>query len=255
MNKYIFSFIALFALFSNPLLTAQDTLPEEYLPISRNQIIKKGAMEMVVQKYRPAKNSLDSIVRHWQGYIAYENEGNFRARITNTLTIRVPNANFDQLVSDIGALAKKVKTKTIKIVDTEKEYNDLTKRIETKLEVKKRYNELVSKAKINSEITEAKEQIEKINSEIEQLENQIAYLKDGNYSTLNLEMYQAFNTNTQPTNTSGQLDFSKQGIENIIRNFLIFTLPVGLIVLAIFLYKRFKKSKKRKRRSKSSSAW
>lgn len=163
-------------------------------PIKIAEKIKKTAdVNISVEDYKVARVAIDKIVKTGNGYISGENEQNSTYSISNSMTIRVANKDFDAMVSNIAGVASHVNSKNIYMEDVTAEFVDITARLKTKKEVEKRYLDLLNKAVKVSDILEVEEHLRAIREEIEAKEGQLKLLNDQvAYSTINLNFSQSF---------------------------------------------------------------
>ena len=163
-------------------------------PIKMAEKIKKTAdVNISVEDYKVARVAIDKIVKTGNGYISGENEQNSTYSISNSMTIRVANKDFDAMVSNIAGVASHVNSKNIYMEDVTAQFVDITARLKTKKEVEKRYLDLLNKAVKVTDILEVEEHLRMIREEIEAKEGQLKLLNDQvAYSTINLNFSQSF---------------------------------------------------------------
>ncbi|MBL0329058.1 MAG: DUF4349 domain-containing protein [Bacteroidetes bacterium] len=163
-------------------------------PIKMAEKIKKTAdVDISVEDYKVARAAIDKIVKTGNGYISGENEQNSTYSISNAMTIRVANKDFDAMVSNLAGVASHVNSKNVYMEDVTAEFVDITARLKTKKEVEKRYLELLQKAVKVTDILEVEEHLRGIREEIEAKEGQLKLLNDQvAFSTINLNFTQSF---------------------------------------------------------------
>lgn len=173
--------------------TTSVAIPEVN-PVKVAEKIKKTAdVNISVEDYKVARAAIDKIVKTGNGYISGENEQNSTYSISNSMTIRVANKDFDAMVSNIAGVASHVNSKNIYMEDVTAQFVDITARLKTKKEVEKRYLDLLSKASKVTDILEVEEHLRYIREEIEAKEGQLKLLNDQvAYSTINLNFSQSF---------------------------------------------------------------
>lgn len=232
--------------------SAGDSIPAE------SNRVRRATVEIEVSKYKKAKAAIDSIVLSNAGYIAFEQEGDYKTKVHSTFEIRILNAHFVSALNAIMNQASKVISKDVRVVDLEKEQEALKKQIESKTEVKNRYHELVSKSKLVDEIKRTEEKITEISAEIKHLEESLNALNDTRYSSLFLDMTQHYDKAVQIPNADSSLDLRKESMSRMLRMFFYFTvLPLVVVIVAHTLYRRFRRDQRRKRREKQGhkSPW
>jgi len=225
--------------------------------IATNQTVKIGTLNIEVLNYNKSIFQIDSIVTSLKGFIAQEQEANFKTKISNEIIIRIPTVQFSNLVYGINKIANKVNTKDIKVVKVEKEIADLSKRLQSKEEVKARYMELIEKSKLAIEIADLENKINSLNGEIEKLQKEIGNFTESSHSTLYISMMQqAEIKGNLPSNAT---DMSKNAMLEFFRNILLYSLVPVLLILGYYflIYKRIQRAKRHKRRSQSGekSLW
>ncbi len=156
-----------------------------------DKIIKTGYVEMELDDYSKRMAEIASKVKAAQGYISNQNEQRDNYRITNTLSIRVLNQNFDDLINGLGDVAKNVVSKSVDMQDVSEEYTDLAARLKTKREVENRYLDILKNAKTIKDILLVEEQLRTIREEIESSEARLKFLDDRvSYSTITLQVFE-----------------------------------------------------------------
>ena len=161
-----------------------------------DKIIKTGRISIEVEDYSKALEALKSTIASMDGYISSENEQRNNYNVSNTLVIRVVNANFDKLMDGIASEAGKLLYKNVDLMDVTEEFTDLTARMKTKKEVEQRYLEILRTARTVKDILLVEDKLRIIREEIESTEARLKYLGDKvQYSTITLEMRQELDYN------------------------------------------------------------
>ncbi len=156
-----------------------------------DKIIKTGFVEMELDDYAKRMAEIANRVKAAQGYISNQNEQRDHYHITNTLSIRVVNQNFDDLINGLGDIAKNVVSKSVDMQDVSEEYTDLAARLKTKREVENRYLDILKNAKTIKDILLVEEQLRTIREEIESSEARLKFLDDRvSYSTITLQVFE-----------------------------------------------------------------
>jgi len=115
------------------------------------------------------KQILESVDKY-EGYIASDEEYKYKGGISNTIVIRVPAENFDELLADATKGVSKFDSKNITVKDVTEEFLDIQARLKTKKELENRYLELLKKAKSVPEILEVERQLGQLRADIESIE-------------------------------------------------------------------------------------
>jgi hypothetical protein len=219
------------------------------------KIIKTATISCELKDYEENKVLIDSVVSKFAGIISQENEYRNEWNISNTIKIRVPNENFDNLVKEVLLLATKVDSKIITIEDVTEQYVDVYTRLQTKKEVEQQYLEILKKAYTINDILNVNNYLRIIREEIEAQEGKLKFIDDQvSMSTINLSIYENFTQNEVKKNT-----FWKKIGDALIKGWngvLIFVIglfriwPV-LLILGIVIFLIVRKMRKTKIKSKS----
>lgn len=168
-------------------------------------------------------------------------------RISNIVTLRVPNKKFNSLLESVKGQSIFLDEASVNSNDVTEEYIDIESRLKTKREVRDRYIQILNtKTGTVKDIIEAEEAIRVITEEIEAKEGRLRYLQDQvSLSTITLEMYQKVDYVAEPT------IYEKPFTEEISESFssgwsfiqqfflaLITVWPLLLFILAIVIWQR-----------------
>lgn len=155
------------------------------------KIIRTANMRAKVDDYHAFRADLASVLNDAEAYVSNENESNDKYSIEGNIKIKVPAANFDELVGGISGLTPKWKKKDINSQDVSDEYYDLETRIQTKEEMEKQYLEILKKAKTIEEILQVQDKLRVIREEIESSKGRLKYLASRvGMSTIHLNIFQ-----------------------------------------------------------------
>ena len=154
-----------------------------------SKIMKEGNMAFEVTEIEKAKQGIDAILRTHNGYYEQEQYNDYGNRNTYALILRVPNAQFDNLIDDIESGSGQLKQKNIRAKDVSEEYVDLNIRLENNMVYLNRYKDLVKQMSTTTEIVEMQEKIRRIESEIESKKGRLRSLEDRvQYSRVSIEL-------------------------------------------------------------------
>lgn len=164
---------------------------EEPTQLSVKKVIKTGRMSMDVNDIKTVKPEIDELVAKYEGYYASErfNDGDYAS--TYTLSVRIPERNYEKFISDLESGSGTVTLKEIDARDVTEEFIDVETRLTNKRSYLQRYRELLKRANTTKEIMEVEEQIRQLEEEIESAEGRLRYLSDQvSYSTLDITVTQ-----------------------------------------------------------------
>lgn len=195
------------------------------------KLIKTGFIEFETEDIKKTRETIENLVTKYQAYISQEDEQHFHSNIRQTISIRIPKENFDNLLNEITAGIKKLDNKNITVEDVTEEFVDSLARLKVKKETEQTYLKILSQAKTVKDILEVQNQIQDLRSDIEAIEGRLRYLqKSVNYSTLNISMYQIINSSiARPSFFTKALNAVKEGIG------LFSDIIIGILYLWIFI--------------------
>lgn len=231
----------------------QESSPLKIAEQSSQYIIKNADIKMMVEDVNVSTEELEKIIKKNGGYIANSNLETESHSFSNTLNIRIPAPKFDLVIKEITSLSEYIDHRTVNAQDVTKAYVDTEVRLKNKLEVEKRYIEILrNQAKTVRDILEVERQLNDIRIEIESAQSYLNSLKDKiQYSTIDLKIYQTVNYKKKPevnkksffTDVSEALSAGWNGIlELIIIFFHIWPLLIVASII-VFIVLRIKKRK------------
>ncbi len=179
------------------------------------KIIKNANCKIKVSSVELITILAKKIAKDNKGYISDERFTNTNYLKENRFTIRVPQQNFDKTLDSICKLAEFVDHKNITTIDVTEEYMDITSRLKTKKEVKKRYEDILKgRAKNVEDLLLTEEKLKEIQEEIEVAQGRLNYLSNKvTYSTIQFDVYENVVPKEEPIVYSpGFLDKAEEGI-------------------------------------------
>jgi Cdc6-like AAA superfamily ATPase len=209
------------------------------------KLIKEGYIEFETDNLNSTRKTIFEAVKKYKGYVSSDQEFKSPGRKSNTVVIRVPADNFDNLLKDATQGVEKFESKEIKVKDVTEEFLDIQARLKTKKELENRFVDLLKEAKNVTEILEIEKQIGQLRSEIESIEGRLKYLQDKiSLSTLTMTFYERI-----PNETEFGQKFKngfKNGWDNLILFFVVLTniWPFILIGLGLIIGIRFYRKRK-----------
>jgi len=172
----------------------QQKLPKEHAEEKTNwdkKIIKNAFVNLEVKNYKSFNNLIHENIKKFGGYIAQEEQNQTDYKIENTITIKTPVDEFDNLVASLTTGEQKLLEKKITSEDVTTEIVDTKSRMEAKKQVRLRYLDLLKQAKNMEEILNVQNEVNSIQEDIEAATGRIEYLSHSAvYSTINLTYFQ-----------------------------------------------------------------
>jgi hypothetical protein len=221
------------------------TTEQETSESVERKLIKEGRVEFETDNLNSTRKTIFEAINKYNGYVSSDQEFKSPGRKSNTLIIRVPADNFDNLLSDATQGVEKFESKEIDVKDVTEEFLDVQARLKTKKELELRYIDLLKQAKSVTEILEIEKQIGELRSDIESIEGRLKYLQDRvSFSTLTMTFYESI-PNEIEFGQKFKNGFSN-GWENLVWFFVVLTniwpfILIGLgLIIGLRIYRRKK---------------
>lgn len=221
---------------------------EETGELIERKLIKEGLIEFETSDLQSTRKVIVEAVTKYKAYISSDRESKYTGRTSNTIIIRVPAADFDNLLNEATRGVKRFDSKEVNVKDVTEEFIDIQIRLKTKKEFEQRYIALLKQAKTVSEILEIEKQIGELRSEIESIEGRMKYLEDKvSLSALTITFYESI-----PEQTAFGQKFKngfRNGLDNLVWFFVIvvniwpFLLIVAGLIVCFRIYRKRKKNK------------
>jgi uncharacterized protein DUF4349 len=215
------------------------------------KIIKTADIELQLDNYKKFNISIHSSLKNFGAYIADEKQTENDYRIENSITIKVPVDQFDNLVNSFTGDGIKVTEKNISSDDVTGEVVDTKARMQAKLAVRDKYLQLLKQTKNMNEILQVQNEINDIQEDIEAANGRVNYLQHASaYSTVNLNYFQYINggsANDEKPDFFTKLSRAFSTGTFVITNLILFCIsiwPIILIILFTIVYLKRSKLKK-----------
>jgi len=161
------------------------------IKVTERKIIKEGSISFETDNITDARKKIDKVVKELGAYVSADTENKYPEKIQQNMTIRVPIADFDNLLNKIVSGAEHLDSKDINATDVTEEFLDIQARIKTKKELEARYLQILTKANSVSDIMEVERQIGVLREEIESAEGRLKFLENRtSLSTLHVTFYE-----------------------------------------------------------------
>lgn len=218
----------------------------------QKKIIKDGDLTVKTEQINASKKGIDNLLKKLSAYYETEDLQNSDEAISYDLKIRIPSANFEELISTLENGKDEIERKNIKARDVTEEFVDIETRLANKRDYLKRYKELLSKAQTVKDILTVEENIRNLQEEIESKEGRLKYLSDQiTFSTLTIHLYQE----KEPTDKNQDSFLAKtktslkQGWTSIV-DFMQWAIGIWpyliIAILSFFIIRRKIKTRKQK---------
>lgn len=228
----------------NGLVSAND------VDFINQKIIKESYLSFETNDLNKTYKSILSYVNRNGGFIQNDNASKSYDRQSRNLIIRVPTNNFQKTIDSITKIVDYFDVKRISSKDVTEEFIDIEARLKAKIELEKRYLELLSKAKNVKEMLEIERELSSIREEIEAKQGRLKYLNNKvSLSTLNVEFYKT-SSETGVTTSYGRKMWNAihSGFNGLSIFFLgllnIWPFIIIILIAVYFIRKQLKKRKK-----------
>jgi hypothetical protein len=209
------------------------------------KLIKEGRVEFETDNLNSTRKTIFEAVNKYKGYVSSDQEFKSPGRKSNTVIIRVPADNFDNLLSVATQGVEKFESKEINVKDVTEEFLDVQARLKIKKELEQRFIDLLKEAKNVTEVLEIEKQIGQLRSDIESIEGRLKYLQDRvSFSTLTMTFYESIPNETE-FGQKFKNGFSN-GWDNLVWFFVVLTniwpfILIGLgLIIGLRIYRRKK---------------
>ena len=217
------------------------------------KIIKSANARYKVKSVQLSTEEIKLLASSMSAYISDLRFQNNLYSKENRFTIKVPQESFDTLLDSIHNVVDFVEYENITTQDVTEEYMDLNTRLKTKLEVKKRYEEILRKnAKTVKDILATEDKLRQLQEEIESAQGRLKYLTNRvAYSTIQIDLYEEVEYTEKPVRyTKTFVDKATDGLKfgwELIQGFILAVLhiwPLVLIVTGLVIWIRKRGVKK-----------
>lgn len=271
-EKFIPSIMVIFLFLSSCSTNHNEDVKIENVPISKNyksikgentektnpntdilktlKIIKSADVKYKVNNVKHITTKIGEMTNAMQGYISDLRYQNNLYQKENRFTIKIPQDKFNEIMDSISKFAIFIDYESITSKDVTEEFIDLQTRLNTKIEVKKRYeNILRRKAKTVEEILATEEKLRVIQEEIEVTQGKLNYMSNKvSFSTIQVNLYEEVQYKEESKSyTKTFLSKIKNGFSygwSVIENLIILLThiwPLFLLGIGVLIYIKRKK--------------
>jgi len=206
-----------------------------------SKIIKNASMKVEVKDFKKYNSFVHSSVKQYGGYVAQEEQTLSDEKAETSITIKVPVAQFEDMMNALPAEDGKVMEKKISTDDVTGEVVDTKSRLEAKKQLRVKYLEFLKQSKNIEEVLQVQNEVDNIQQQIESAAGRVSFLNNQTaYSTINLSFYQPMEGytpgDTNPSFFTKLANAFKTGGSWIAELFvgLVSIWPLLLIVLGIY---------------------
>ncbi len=152
-------------------------------------VIKTATLSIEVENVAEAETRISARAQELGGYVvSLETNGTEAGRMA-VITIRVPARRFDEALSGVEGLARKVFSRTISGDDVTEEFVDLESRLRNLEATRDRLLDLLGRAEKVEDALQVNEALTEVQGQIEQIQGRMKYLQQSAaFSTITVEM-------------------------------------------------------------------
>jgi hypothetical protein len=140
-------------------------------------IVRTGDMSLVVKDVIQARDDIAQLAARFDGYVVSSQISGEEEEMRGWISIRVVDEKFDQALTELRALAVRVKSESTNSQDVTQEYTDLQARLNNAEATEKQYLALLEKATDVEDILKIYDSLSLVRQEIEQIKGQMQYLE------------------------------------------------------------------------------
>jgi len=181
-------------------LIKEDERPADNNHLEHLKIVKTASCRFQVSHLDSITRISQNLITYLGGYIGDMQYVQNDYKKENTIQFKVPNENFDKAMYSLSNLATFVDFKNIKTQDITAQFVDVNARLATKLEVKKKYEDILRKrAKTVEELLETEDRLRILQEEIEVAQGRIRNMNNEvSLSTIEIAFYETVNYREEP---------------------------------------------------------
>jgi hypothetical protein len=213
--------------------------------IQEQLIIRTGNMSVVVMDTEASMAALTALVNERGGWIVTSSLYQSGQAKAGTITVRIPAAEFDNLMTAVRELSIEVTRETAEGQNVTEEYVDLSARLQNLQATADRVRSFLDEAETVEDALNVNRELSRLEGEIEAMTGRLQYLsQSAAYSTLTVNMTP--DALAQPFEVAGwrpqgiardaaqALVAAMQGLASILIWLGVFFLPLALVVLLPF---------------------
>jgi Na+-transporting methylmalonyl-CoA/oxaloacetate decarboxylase gamma subunit len=233
-------------------------------PVVERKIIRNADLTLEADAPEEAMTKITAIAESKGGFVVESQQSTSDAKATKrdvvTMTARVPAAKFNEALDEIRKTASRVLVETVKGEDVTEEFIDIEARLKAKLALEAQFLEIMKQAKSVEDALNVQTQLSEVRGEIERIEGRKRFLENQtSLSTLKIRLQTptAFSTNSRGffyqfgEAVGSGVDAALAFVLGLV-TFLIAILPFLIfIVLPIYLAVRYLWKRRQKEKSAS----
>ena len=147
-------------------------------------IVRTGQMSIVVEDVTVAIERITELAQSTQGYVVSSNSWRDGERLRGIITIRVPTAEFTNILTKISSIAVEVSSQTTSSQDVTEEFVDLTAKLKNLEATEQQLLKIMEKAEKVEDILAIQRELTNTRQQIEQIKGRMQYLEQTSATSL-----------------------------------------------------------------------
>lgn len=170
----------------------QEEAAEKKGMTDERKVIHQAQLELKVKNLEKAQMKIENKAAEYGGYVVESNVyREDEELVEGTITVRVPEAHFQDFLTDSEGEASKVVRRNVTGQDVTEQYVDLKARLKSKRAVEERLLAFMKDAEKTEDLLKISSDLAVVQEEIEQLTGQMKYLENQtSYSTVTITLSQ-----------------------------------------------------------------
>jgi Domain of unknown function (DUF4349) len=244
----------------NLLSTPNEEKPPTQIIATERKIIRNGELNLEATSPEEAQQKIAAIVDSKSGFVIESQQSTSDVKTTTrdivTMTVRVPAEKFNETLGEIKKSADRVILETVKGEDVTEEFVDVEASLKTKKALEAQFLEIMKQGKTVEEALSVQTELSNVRGEIEKIEGRKRYLENqSSLSTIKirLQIPAAFSGNSsgffyELSHSVGDGFDAALGFVLFLVRFVIAVIPFLLFVVlpGYFLIRYFWRRKKKK---------
>lgn len=214
------------------------TAPVEGAPAVGRELIRTGTLEIRARDHVEAVERTREWTRALGGTVTGEESARYATRVETRLTLRVPAARFDTLMTVLAATSGDVERRAVRVDDVTRPVADTEARLRVRRAAEARLVELLDDAERVEDVLAIQTRLDAVREEIESAEAQLRALRtDVALSTVHATIYQASAAGVAPGERWGRRAARALGAgwDGLLESFLVAAAlwPLWLVLAAL----------------------
>jgi len=199
-------------------------------------VIKESNLSLLVNKVGEAQKEVLRRVEEMGGYMVSTSLSNPQDQATATVVVRIPAEKLEQTLDSFRKIAVKVISENLQGQDVTDQYVDLQARLDTLQKTKDKFEQIMDRATLVSEILEVQRELINLQAQIDSIKGQQQYLEK-NAQMAKITIYLSTDELSLPYSPSKAWRPSvifKQAVRSLMGAFIVIgTLAIWIAVFSV----------------------